>query len=304
MKDNRTGMSVFTQVVEAKTFSAAADKIGSSKALVSRSVSALERSLSVKLLNRSTRKLSLTEAGTIFYEHCAKIVQEAELARQHVTQVQSEPAGLVRVTAAPAFAARHLLPALTDFHRQHPGIQVRLSCANRSFDLADAGFDIAIRGSFDPSPNLVARKLAVSRLVLCASPAYLEQHGSPRRVEDLRKHDCILFPPLAPKGVWTFRRNDRKQSVKIPVTLETDDMEAVRSAILAGMGVGVLPSHMAGEDLRRGELVPLLRRFRIGAEGGIYLVYLPNRTLPSRVRALIDFLVAWFEPTPSWEAGW
>ena len=304
MKDSLSGMSVFAQVVEAKTFSAAADRLGSSKSLVSRSVSALERSLSVKLLNRSTRKLSLTDAGALFYEHCARIVQEAELAVQRVTQAQSEPAGLVRVTAAPAFAARHLLPALTDFHRQHPGIQVRLSCGNRTIDLADAGFDIAIRGSLDPSANLVARKLAVSRIVLCASPAYLEQHGTPRQVEDLRKHDCILFPPLAPRGVWTFRRNDRKQSVKIPVTLETDDMEAVRSATLAGLGIGLLPSHMAGEDLRRGELVPLLRRFRIGPEGGIYLVYLPNRTLPSRVRALIDFLVAWFEPTPSWEVGW
>ena len=304
MKNSLTGMSVFAQVVEAKSFSAAAEKLGSSKSLVSRSVSALERSLSVKLLNRSTRKLSLTEAGAIFYEHCARIVQEAELAVQRVTQTQSEPAGLVRVTAVPAFAARHLLPALTDFHRQHPGIQVRLSCSNRTVDLADAGFDVAIRGSFDPSPNLVARKLAVSRVVLCGAPAYLEQHGTPRQVEDLRKHDCILFPPLAPKGVWTFRRDERKHSVKVPATLETDDMEVVRSAILAGLGIGLLPSHMAGADLRQGGLVPLLRRFRTGPEGGIYLAYLPNRTLPSRVRALIDFLVRWFEPTPSWEVGW
>lgn len=303
MKDNLTGMGVFAQVVEAKSFSAAAEKLGSSKSLVSRSVSALERSLSVKLLNRSTRKLGLTEAGAIFYEHCARIVQQAELAVQHVTQTQAEPAGVVRVTAAPAFAARHLLPALADFHRQCPKIQVKLSCSNRTMDLADAGFDIAIRGSFDPSPNLVARRLAVSRIVLCASPAYLKQHGIPRQIEDLRKHDCILFPPLAPKGVWTFRRNERKQSVKIPVTLETDDMEVVRSAILAGLGVGLLPAHVAGADLRQGELLPLLRQFRIGPEGGIYLVYLPNRTLPSRVRALIDFLVTWFEPTPSWEVG-
>lgn len=304
MKDRLAGMNVFAQVVEAKSFSAAADKLGISKSLASRHVTALERSLSVKLLNRSTRKLSLTEAGSIFYEHCASIVQEAELAERRVTQTQSEPAGLVKVTAVPAFAVRHILPALTDFHQQYPKIQVKLSCSNRTLDLGDEGFDLGIRVSLHPDPNLVARKLAVSRAVLCASPAYLQQHGTPRRIEDLRKHNCVLFPAIAPKGVWTFRRNGRKYPVKISGTLETDDMDAVRSAVLAGLGIGLLPSYMAGADLRQGDLVPLLRRFQAGAEAGIHLVYLPNRTLPSRVRVLIDFLVARFGPTPPWEVGW
>jgi DNA-binding transcriptional LysR family regulator len=304
MKDRLASMSVFSRVVEAKSFSAAADKLGISKSLASRHVSALERSLSVKLLNRSTRKLSLTEAGATFYEHCARIVQEAELAVQRVTQTQSEPAGLVRVTAVPGFAVRHLLPALADFHRQYPGIQVRLSCSNRTSDLSDDGFDLGIRVSAHPAPNLVARKLAVNRAVLCASPAYLGQHGVPRQIEDLRRHDCVLFPPLAPKGVWTFRRNERKFSVAVLGTLETDDMDAVRSAVLGGLGIGLLPSYMAGADLQEGRLVPLLRRFQAGPGSGIYLVYLPNRTLSSRVRALIDFLVARFGPTPSWDVGW
>ncbi len=306
MKDRLNGMRVFAQVVEAKSFSAAADKLGMSKSLASRHVSALESSLSVKLLNRSTRKLGLTEAGTVFYEHCARIVQEAEVAAQRVTQTQSEPVGLVRVTAVPGFAVRHLLPALAAFRQQYPKIQVKLSCSNRTVDLSDAGFDLGIRGSLAPSPdpNLVARKLAVSRLVLCASPAYLSRHGTPRQVEDLRNHDCILFQPLAPRGVWMFRQGRRKHSVTIPVALETDDMEAVRAAVLAGLGLGLLPSHIAGTDLRQGHLVPLLRRHQAGPEGGIYLVYLPNRTLPSRVRVLVDFLVAWFGPVPTWEVGW
>ncbi len=297
-------MSVFAQVVESKSFSAAADKLGISKSLASRHVSALERSLSVKLLNRSTRKLSLTEAGGIYYEHRAKIVQEAELAERRVTQTQSEPAGLVKVTAVPTFAIRHVLPALVDFHRQYPKIQVRLFCSNRTVDLGGEGFDLGIRTSLHPDPNLVARKLAATRAVLCASPAYLAQHGTPRRVEDLGKHNCVLFPVLAPKGVWTFHRNGRKYTVKISGTFETDDMEAVRAAVLAGLGVGLLAVHMAGTDLRQGHLVPLLRRFQVGTESGIYLVYLPNRTLPSRVRVLIDFLVARFGPTPPWEEGW
>lgn len=304
MKDRLAGMSVFAQVVEAKSFSAAAEKLGISKSLASRHVSALERSLSVKLLNRSTRKLSLTEAGGIYYEHCASIVQQAELAERRITQVQSEPAGLVKMTAVPAFAVRHILPALTDFRRQYPQIQVRFFCSNRTVDLGAEGFDLGIRTSLHPDPNLVARKLAPSRLLLCASPQYLEQRGTPRRIDDLGKHDCVLFPPLAPKGVWTFLRSGRKYPVKVSNAFETDDMEAVRAAILAGLGVGLLPVHMAAEDLRQGKLVPLLRRYQAGPESGIYLVYLPNRTLPSRVRVLIDFLVARFGPVPPWETGW
>jgi DNA-binding transcriptional LysR family regulator len=304
MKDRLNGMRVFAQVVEAKSFSAAADKLGVSKSLASRQVSALERALSVKLLNRSTRKLSPTEAGVLFYEHCARIVHEAELAEQRLSRTQSEPAGLVRVTAVPAFAVRHVLPALAEFYRQYPKIQVKLSCSNRALDLGDEGFDLGIRVSFNPPPNLVARKLAANRSLLCASPAYLERHGTPRRIEDLRKHECVLFPPLAPKGVWTLRRDGRKYSVPVAGVFETDEMDVVRAAVVAGFGIGILPLYVARDALQRGQLVPLLRQFQAVPESAIYLVYLPNRTLSSRVRALIDFLAQRFGPVPSWEVGW
>jgi len=304
MKDRLNGMRVFAQVVEAKSFSAAADKLGMSKSLASRHVSALERALSVKLLNRSTRKLSLTEGGALFYEHCARIVQEAELAEQRLTRTQSEPAGLVKVTAVPAFAVRHVLPALTEFYRKYPKVRVKLFCSNRALDLGDEGFDLGIRVAFDPPAHLVARKLAANRGVLCASPAYLKRHGTPRRIEDLRKHECVLFPPLAPKGVWTFRRDGRKHSVQVGGVFETDEMDVVRAAVAAGLGIGMLPLYIAGDALRQGQLVALLRQYQVVPESAIYLVYLPNRTLSSRVRALIDFLAERFAPTPSWEEGW
>jgi DNA-binding transcriptional LysR family regulator len=297
-------MRVFAQVVEAKSFSAAADKLGMSKSLASRHVSALERSLSVKLLNRTTRRLSLTEAGALFYEHCARIVQEAELAESRLTRTQSEPAGLVKVTAVPAFAVRHVLPALTEFYQKYPKIQVKLFCSNRALDLGDEGFDLGIRVSFDPAPNLVARRLAANRSVLCASPAYLKRHGMPRRIEDLRKHECVLFPAVAPKGVWTLRRGRRKYSVQVAGVLETDEMDVVRAAVVAGLGISFLPVYMVGDALRQGQLVPLLRQFQVVPESAIYLVYLPNRTLSSRVRALSDFLTERFGPVPSWEVGW
>ena len=303
MRDRLSGMRVFAQVVDAKSFSAAADKLGMSKSLASRHVSALERALSVKLLNRSTRRLSLTEAGAVLYEHCARIVQEAELAEERLSRTQSEPAGLVRVTAVPAFALRHVLPALPDFRQKYPKIQVKLFCSNRALDLGDAGFDLGIRVSFEPDPNLVARKLAANRSVLCASPAYLKRRGMPRRIEDLGKHDCVLFPAIAPKGVWTLRRSGRKYSVPVTGAFETDEMDVVRAAVVAGMGISFLPLYMVADALQQGLLVPLLRQFQILPESAIYLVYLPNRTLSSRVRALIDFLVERFGPVAPWEIG-
>jgi DNA-binding transcriptional LysR family regulator len=304
MKDRLNGMRVFAHVVEAKSFSAAAHKLGMSKSVASRHVTALERSLAVKLLKRSTRKLSLTEAGAVFYDHCANIVHEAELAEQRVTRSQAEPAGTVTVTTVQPFAVRHLVPALAEFQRQYPKIHVKLSCSNRTVDLADERFDLGIRVSFNPSANLVARKLASNRAVLCASPAYLERRGTPRRIEDLHKHDCVLFPPLTPKGRWTLRRAERKFSVSVSGVVESDDMEVVQAAVVGGLGIGVLPVYMAGDALQQRKLLPLLRHFRPVPESGIYLVYFPNRSLPSRVRALIDFLVARFGPVPPWEMGW
>jgi DNA-binding transcriptional LysR family regulator len=304
MQDRLNGMRVFAQVVEAKSFTAAADKLGMSKSLASRHVSSLEQALSVKLLNRSTRKLSLTEAGAVFYEHCARIVQEAELAEQRLTRTQSEPAGLVKITAVPAFAVRHLVPALADFRRQYPKIRVSLSCSNRTLDPGDEGFDVGIRVSSKPPPNLVARKLAPNRAVLCAAPAYLERHGTPRRIEDLGKHECVVFPPIAPKNVWMLRRDRRTFSVKVAGALDTDDMDAVRASVVGGLGIGILPTYMVGDALKQGQLKQVLPMFQAANESGIFLVYVPNRTLSSRVRALIDFVAERFGPVPPWDAGW
>jgi DNA-binding transcriptional LysR family regulator len=196
------------------------------------------------------------------------------------------------------------LPALTEFYRQYPKIQVKLACSNRPLDLGDAGYDLGIRVSFDPPADLVARKLAANRALLCASPAYLKQRGTPRRIEDLRKHECVLFPALTPKGIWTLRRDRRKYSVPVTGVFETDEMDGVRAAVVAGFGIGILPLYVARDALQRGQLVPLLRQFQVLPESAIYLVYLPNLTLSSRVRALIDFLVQRFGPVPSWEVDW
>jgi DNA-binding transcriptional LysR family regulator len=303
--DHLEAMGVFARVVDAKSFTVAAARLGTSKSRVSRHVSALESALAVKLLNRSTRRLSVTPAGALFYEHCARILNEAGLAQERLAGAQSEPAGLVRVTAVTAFATRWVVPALTEFHQRHPKIRVHLACSNlRAADLGTEGFDLAIRISVRSlDPNLVARTIAPNRSVLCATREYLDRRGTPRRLGDLREHDCVVFPLTAPKGAWHFRRGGRKHSVKVAATLETDEPEAVHAAVLAGAGVGIVPLYMASAALREGRLVHLLGNYEVDTSSAIHLVYLPNRTQPSRVRALIDFLMGRFAPVPPWETS-
>jgi DNA-binding transcriptional LysR family regulator len=294
-------MSVFALVVESKTFSAAAERLGLSKSLVSRQVSALERSLSAKLLNRSTRRLSLTEAGAIFLEHCRRVVQEAEYAERRLTQTQSELAGVVRVTCVQAFALRHLMPAFDDFQTRYPEIRIKLSCSNHKVDLGEDGHDIGIRMSSRLDPNLVARKLAVNRRLLCAAPIYLARRGTPQSIDDLAGHDGVLFPPMTLKGAWAFARNGQRYVVPVVPRFETDDMATAHAAIRSGLALGVLPLYIATDDLRLGRLVSLLPDYQLVPEADIYLVHLPNLTLPLRVRALIDFLEQRFRPSPPWE---
>jgi len=303
MRERLAAMSVFAQVVESKSFSAAAMKLGLSKSLVSRQVSALERELAVKLLNRTTRRLSLTEAGAVFHEHCVRIVREASYAEQRVTQTQSELAGQLRLTCVQPFAVRHVVPSLVEFQRRYPGIRVRLSCSNRRLDLGDEGYDVGIRMSLQPDPRLVARRLATNRSVLCAAPSYLALQGTPRGLDELAAHDAVVFTPTASRGGWALQRDGERFAVAVSARFESDDPVVVHEAVLAGLGIGMLPAYVAVDDLRRGRLVPLLRDFR-APEGTIYLVYLPNRTLPRRVRVLIDFLLERFALTPPWEEGW
>ena len=303
MRERLAAMSVFAQVVESKGFSAAALKLGMSKSLVSRQVSALERELAVKLLNRTTRRLSLTEAGAVFHEHCVRIVLEAGYAEQRVTQTQSELAGQLRLTCVQPFAVRHVVPALVEFQRRYPGIRVRLSCTNRKLDLGDEGYDLGIRMSLQLDPGLVARRLATNRNVLCAAPSYLALQGTPRGPDDLAAHDAVVFTPVASRGGWALQRDGQRFPVAVSARFESDDPVVVHEAVLAGLGIGLLPAYVAADDLRRGRLVPLLRDFQ-APEGTIHLVYLPNRTLPRRVRVLIDFLMERFARVPPWEEGW
>lgn len=299
--EDLTAMAVFARVVEARGFSAAAKRLGRSKSSVSKTVSALEDRLGARLLNRTTRRLSLTEAGAAFYERAARILEEAEEAELAVTRLQDEPHGTLRVNAPTNFGERHLAPALADFMARYPALAIDLALEDRFVDVVDEGFDLALRIAALPGSSLIARRLAPNRRVVCASPAYLERAGTPLRPSDLRRHDCLAYTYLATGNAWRFAGAGDPVSVRIAGRLSINNGEALRHAALAGLGLVMLPTFIVGEDLRSGTLRAVLREFTDTATS-VYAVYPHSRHLSAKVRAFVDFLAERFGPEPYWDA--
>jgi DNA-binding transcriptional LysR family regulator len=300
---NLVGMGIFARVAEAKGFSAAARRLGMSKSLVSKEVAKLEKELGARLLNRTTRQLSLTEVGAAFYEHCARIVQEAEEAALLVDRLHAQPRGVLKCTAPVAFATLHIAQALPEFLARCPELQVDMTVGDRFFDLAEEGFDVAIRIARDLPPNMVARKLAPINRVVCATPEYFRRHGVPRVPGDLAEHNCLVYTHATPDSVWRFRSAEGEIAVPVRGNLRLNDDEVLWRAMLGGLGVALLPTFTVGQDLQSGRLQAVLTEYT-PAERNLYALYLPNRHLSPKVRAFIDFLVERFAPPPYWDRGW
>jgi DNA-binding transcriptional LysR family regulator len=297
-------MMTFAKVVETKSFSEAARMLQTSKSLVSKQVSQLEATLGVRLLNRTTRSMSLTEIGAAYYEHCARIAQEIEAAGATVTQLQAEPRGTLKLTSTVVFAAMHLAPAIKEFLRRHPQVEIELEASDRVVDLVDEGCDLAIRMSDNPSPNMVARKLAPIRWVTCASPEYLERHGAPQTPHDLGSHNCLLYHGLpAGKGYWRYRVNGKEVVPPLSGNCRVNNSEVLLNLARCGMGIIVFPSYMVGPDLQSGRLCEVLADYAVFPNMALYAMYLPNRYLQPKVRAFIDFLLEYIGPEPPWEKG-
>lgn len=293
-------MLVFARVVEARSFSAAATRMGVSKSAVSKQVSRLEDRLGARLLNRTTRRLSLTEIGAAFYERCARIAAEAEEAELAVTRLHQEPRGTLRVNAPQSFASRHLSPLLPEFLAAHPELRVDLTLADRIVDVIEEGYDVVIRIAELADSSLIARKLAYARRVVCAAPAYWDARGRPVAPADLRAHDCLGYSYLASRGEWPFEGPDGPTSVKVTGTLNTNSGDVLMDAATAGRGVVFLPTFICGAALADGRLEAVLEDYE-AAPRGVFAVYPHNRHLSAKVRAFVDFLVARFQPTPPWQ---
>ena len=293
-------MAVFARVVEAGSFAEAARRMETSRSAVSKAVAKLEKELGARLLNRTTRYLSLTEIGASVSEHCTRMLSEAEQARQLVDSLTTAPRGLLRVSASVAFGTLHIAPALAVFLSRYPEIRIDLTITDRWVDLAEEGYDVAIRVTGDPPPNWVARKLAPVRRKLCATPGYFVQRGVPQSPADLVHHNCLDYTRSGEQGHWRFTGPDGDISVPVTGPLHVDDDEALSQAVLGGLGIGLLPTFIIGKDLQSGKLQAALSEY-IPVERHVYAMYLPTRHLPSKVRVFIDFLLAHIGTDPYWD---
>lgn len=294
--DKLTGMTVFARVVEANGFTAAARVLSLSKAAVSKQVARLEQRLGVRLLNRSTRRLGLTEAGRDYYERARRILAEVEEAEQSASSRQVNPRGLLRINAPVTFGMGHLVPLLPEFMRRCPEVHIELVLNDRFVDLIEEGFDMAVRVAALPESSLVARRLRDTHHVVAASPAYVQARGRPQHPRDLAQHDCLLYSYLSSGEEWRFLDGEgRHLGVRVSGPLRANNGDALRFAAVNGLGIVYVPDFVAAEDLARGRLVRILDDWRT-PETAIYAVYPPGRPLGAKLRVFLDYLVEALQP--------
>lgn len=282
-------MQTFCSVVDAGSFVKAAETLGLSKAAMSRYVGDLETRLGVRLLHRTTRRLSLTEEGEVFYVRSKELLTGVDEAEAEINSRSGSASGLLRINAPVTFGNLHLAPLWGKFRNQYPHISLDITLADRVVDLVDEGYDVAIRIAKLPSSTLVSKRLASTDMVLCASPQYLQAHGRPVLPSELAAHEVISYSHLSTKDEWHFTGPQGSVSVKTKPCIHTNSGDTCRAAALSHQGIILQPRFLVGSDLKNGELVELMPEYR-SIELGIYAVYPTRKHLPPKVRVLVDFL--------------
>jgi DNA-binding transcriptional LysR family regulator len=297
-----TDIAVFVQVVESGSFTSAAERLDISKSVVSKYVTRLEDYLGARLLNRTTRRLSLTEVGRVFYDRSRKGLADIEDAQLEVSRLQAEPRGTLRINVPMSFGILHVAPALPEFQRQYPDLTVDMNLDDRKVDVIEEGFDVSVRISELPDSSLVARRIAPCRHAVVASPSYLEQHGTPRSPEDLHDHNIINYRYQESANKWHFQSKDTKSiSVDVSGSLITNNSLAIRESIREGIGITRTPTFVVGKDVQEGRLVKVLTGYET-LEVQIFLVYPQRRHLAPKVRAFVDFMAERISETPYWDS--
>ena len=283
-------MRVFAGVVEAGSFVGASEALGMSKPAVSRYVAELESRLGVRLLHRTTRRLSLTAEGDIFYARCKAVLEDIDEAEAEITARTGQASGLLRLNVPVSFGLMHLAPLWAGFMLQNPQVTLDLVLSDRVVDLVEEGFDVAVRIAKLPSSSLISRRLSSTRLILCASPAYLAQHGAPRHPNELTSHRVLSYTLLAMGDHWVFMGPDGQVSVDVTPCMRTNSGDTCRAGALQHLGIILQPTFLVGDDLRSGALVELMQEYR-SAELEIYALYPTRKHVSPKVRLLIDYLV-------------
>ena len=294
------GLSVFAQVVESGGFTAAGAVLGLTPSAVSRQVSQLEDRLGARLLNRTTRRISLTEIGAAYYERARAALDTLAEAEQAVVDLSAAPSGVLKVSIPSIFGSFHIAPILPEFVRRHPDITLDVSINDRFVDLVDEGLDIAIRVAELRDSSLVARRIAPFRRLVCGSPDYVARHGRPQAPDDLDAHDCLVLTTYQPRGHWQFGAGKAIRSLRITGSIETNSVDVLRQAALAGVGLVQLPSYVLSNDVRSGALLPLLTGLEADNRN-VYAVYPASRHLSPKVRAFVDYLAETLGRPSYWE---
>lgn len=290
-------MVLFARVVEAGSFSAAAKALGQTRAAVSKQIAALEERVGAQLLKRTTRTMHLTEIGEEFYQRCARIAEEAAEAERAVANLQGAPRGRLRVAAPVTFGRRYLTPLVAPFLLEHRDISIELALSDAEPDRAPQDFDVAVRIAPRAPSGSIARLLAPSPHVLCASPDYWKKCAAPTSPDELREHECLLYSSLAQPRLWRFRGG---KTVRVSGRFAVNHGESLRDAALAGVGVAYMPGFLVGRDLAEGHLVSALDDWAQSKQK-VYAVHPRSQNLAPKVRVFVDFLDQKFRPIPPWE---
>ncbi len=299
--DKFAHLTAFVTVVETGSFSAAGARLGIAKSVVSRRVSELEQRLKVKLLHRTTRRLSLTSAGEDFHLQASQILQDLEDAEESVTARHSELSGRIKLAAPVSFGVMHMAPAIRDFMLAHPGVALDLDMNDRYVNLVEEGFDMAVRGGILQDSSLLSRRLAPIRILTCASPAFVKAYGEPKTPEALDGLPGMMYSLQPEKGYWNYEAPDGKRQAAQPKTrVRVNNGEAIMKMAEAGLGIARIPSFIAYDSIRRGRLLRLLPDWE-RTDAHFYALYTPGRHLPRRVRAFSDFLATRFGEHPYWD---
>lgn len=301
--DRFEALQTFVAVVEAGQFSAAAERLGCNNSVVSRRIADLENRLGAQLLQRTTRRLSLTDAGRDFYERAVRLLAELDEAEHSVAAGQSSLSGRLRLAAPLSFGLLHLTPILNAFMAEHPGLVLDVDLDDRKVNLVEEGIDLALRIGQLGDSSLVARPLAPIRRLLCASPAYLERHGTPATPEALSDHACLVYSNTPDPQQWTFSEaNGRMVQVRVPARLRANNGDILLAASIEGLGISIQPTFIAYRAIMEGRLRPLLTDYTLPAATA-HAVYPSRRFVPQRVRALIEFLRQQIGERPYWDEG-
>jgi DNA-binding transcriptional LysR family regulator len=299
--DKFANLQAFVSVVESGSFSAAANRLTTDKSIISRRVGALETSLGVQLLQRTTRRLSLTSAGQSFYEHAVRILSDLEDAEQAIGEQAGQLGGRVRIAGPLSFGLHHLSTVLAGFIEQHPGIELDVDLNDREVNLVEEGLDMTVRIGNLADSNLLSRRIGLARFVTCASPAYLAGAGMPEHPQDLRGHTGMQYSNLADSQAWRFAVDGDPGRVCIPdIRVRINNGDALADMAVAGRGIVYLPSFIVSDRIADGSLVAILETYR-RAPVGIHAVFPPGRLMPRRIRVLIDHLAASFGDRPEWD---